>query len=670
MSHPLSFVSESTDGTKRVLRRNLMISLDAKNPILHALAAGHFTVGLELFQTLETPSPEDCMWAGNCFLILGQTLEGLERLLDARNRGLEDALGLIVYAYRQGGEIERAQRVLAGAQTEKLHPYGQASILREQGLLDLHEGRLKPAIKSLEQAFEIALTDPITACFRGNIAASTADVLSRLGRDARVLTVVAHALPTSSAPQRARLLFMRAFSHLNTGQLREAERDLEDARSSDVSAVLPPMERYSHGVLRRFQGHDHDAVQCFLESAALARSQDQPEIEFYAEVALSRLSTSNDEVMSARAHLARAGGLAEGVQMHAELALAHGALLTRTADPQAISVLEQAAQGFERLENERDLALTHLHLAEAFLRVEQPDQARKHLVQVADARHALGSGGAFAAELRSLPSVFEMLASQSVHSHSYAQVLLEDWRQLETEPAQVSITSLGGIGLSMDGIPVRLESGLLRTVEVLTFLLDRGEQGIERIQSDVFEDESPEHSRAYIHNIKRSIKKSLPRLAIQFDKVRRKYAVQATGIRLHWDVAAVRDALRSDDESGLRRALGLYTGPFLPNTDTHWAIDVRLELESALARVGLRVLIELEHARRYEECIGLAERLLEVHPLDVSVAVVLVRCTLKIFGVLEAQQALDRIKSKFMSLIGDVPEELLTTSYQTPAQIN
>jgi hypothetical protein len=66
----------------------------------------------------------------------------------------------------------------------------------------------------------------------------------------------------------------------------------------------------------------------------------------------------------------------------------------------------------------------------------------------------------------------------------------------------------------------------------------------------------------------------------------------------------------------------------------------------------------------------LTERRLEVRPLSVSVAAVLVRCTLKMFGVLEAQQALDRIKSKFISLIGDVPEELLTTSYQTPSQIN
>jgi tetratricopeptide (TPR) repeat protein len=646
------------------------MTLNAKNPILNALLAGDFQAGLNQFQTLEQPSTEDLMWAGQCHVLLGQPLEGLERLLEARAKGLEDALGLIAFVYRQGGGSERAAALLKGGQTKRLSPWGEATFLREGGMLALQDGRLKIAAKHLERAFEIALTDSITSRFLGSIAAAAADVLSRLGRDARVLAVVAHALPTASPPQQVQLLLMRAFSFMYAGKLREAEADLEKAQSLQASTILLPMGPYTFGVLRRFQGSDQDAVQHFLESAALARTQDQPEIEFYAEIALSKLSTSQDEIMMARAHLARARGLAEGMQMHAELALAHGALLTRTGDPEAIVVLEQAAQGFERLENERDLALTHLHLAEAFLRGEQPDLARKHLAQVADARHALGSGGAFAAELRFLPCVFEWLASQSVHAHSYAQVLLEDWRQLETEPAQVTITSLGGIGLSMDGVPVRLESGLLRTVEVLTFLLDRGEEGIERIQAEVFEDESPEHSRAYIHNIKRSIKKSLPRLAIQFDKVRRKYAVQTTGIRLHWDVAAVRDALRTDDESGLRRALGLYTGPFLPNTDTHWAIDVRLELERALARVGLRVLIELEHARRYPECIGLAERLLEVHPLDVSVAVVLVRCTLKSFGVLEAQQALDRIKSRFMSLIGDVPEELLTTSYQTPTQMN
>jgi tetratricopeptide (TPR) repeat protein len=646
------------------------MTLNATNPILNALSAGNFAAGLEQFNALEAPTPEDLMWSGQCCVLLGQPLAGLERLLEARVRGLEDALGLIAFVYRRGGESERANTLLNAAKTDRLNPFGEALLLHEKGMLALQNGRLKIAVRHLDQAFEIALIDPITGSFMGSIATSAADALSRLGRDARMLAVVAHALPTASPPQRAQLLLMRAFSFMYAGKLREAERDLEETRTNNSSAILPPMEKYTFGVLRRFQGSNQDAAQHFLESAALARAQDQPEIEFYAEIALSRLSTGQDEIMTARAHLARARGLADGMQMHAELALAHGALLVRVDDAEAMSVLEQAVAGFEELENERDLALAHLHLAEAHLRADREPQAKQHLTQVADARHTLGSGGAFAAELRALPHVFEWLASQPIHANPYTEILLEDWRALDAEPAQVTITSLGGVGLSMDGVPVRLESGLLRTVEVLTFLLVRGEQGIERIQSEVFEDESPEHSRAYIHNIKRSIKKSLPRLAIQFDKVRRKYAVQATGIRLYWDVAVVRDALRSDDESGLRRALGLYTGPFLPNTDTHWAIDVRLELEGALARVGLRVLIELEHARRYQECIGLAERLLEVHPLDVSVAVVLVRCTLKMFGVLEAQQALDRIKSKFMSLIGDVPEELLTTSYQTPTQIN
>jgi tetratricopeptide (TPR) repeat protein len=646
------------------------MTLNATNPILNALSAGNFAAGIEQFNALEAPTPEDLMWSGQCCVLLGQPLAGLERLLEARIQGLEDALGLIAFVYRRGGESERANALLNAAKTDRLNPFGEALLLHEKGMLALQNGRLKIAVRHLDQAFEIALIDPITGSFMGSIATSAADALSRLGRDARMLAVVAHALPTASPPQRAQLLLMRAFSFMYAGKLREAERDLEETRTNNSSAILPPMEKYTLGVLRRFQGSNQDAAQHFLESAALARAQDQLEIEFYAEIALSRLSTGQDEIMTARAHLARARGLADGMQMHAELALAHGALLVRVDDAEALSVLEQAVAGFEELENERDLALAHLHLAEAHLRADREPQAKRHLTQVADARHTLGSGGAFAAELRALPHVFEWLASQPIHANPYTEILLEDWRALEAEPAQVTITSLGGIGLSMDGVPVRLESGLLRTVEVLTFLLDRGEEGIERIQAEVFEDESPEHSRAYIHNIKRSIKKSLPRLAIQFDKVRRKYAVQTTGIRLHWDVAAVRDALRSDDESGLRRALSLYTGPFLPNTDTHWAIDVRLELESALARVGLRVLIELEHAKRYPECIGLAERLLEAHPLDVSVAVVLVRCTLKMFGVLEAQQALDRIKSKFMSLIGDVPEELLTTSYQTPTQMN
>jgi tetratricopeptide (TPR) repeat protein len=289
------------------------MTLNATNPILNALSAGNFAAGLEQFNALEAPTPEDLMWSGQCCVLLGQPLAGLERLLEARVRGLEDALGLIAFVYRRGGESERANTLLNAAKTDRLNPFGEALLLHEKGMLALQNGRLKIAVRHLDQAFEIALIDPITGSFMGSIATSAADALSRLGRDARMLAVVAHALPTASPPQRAQLLLMRAFSFMYAGKLREAERDLEETRTNNSSAILPPMEKYTFGVLRRFQGSNQDAAQHFLESAALARAQDQPEIEFYAEIALSRLSTGQDEIMTARAHLARARGLADGM---------------------------------------------------------------------------------------------------------------------------------------------------------------------------------------------------------------------------------------------------------------------------------------------------------------------------------------------------------------------
>ena len=120
----------------------------------------------------------------------------------------------------------------------------------------------------------------------------------------------------------------------------------------------------------------------------------------------------------------------------------------------------------------------------------------------------------------------------------------------------------------------------------------------------------------------------------------------------------VRQALEQGSETGLRQALAAYTGPFLANTSTEWADNLRLDFEWDVARAGLVVLQDLAKRGFFERCEALARRLLEINPMDTSTALVLLQCVHELHGLLRTHQELEYLKAKFMQHIGVSPEML------------
>ena len=675
------------------------MSQNDTNTVLNALLNNDFNTAVAAFDRLETPTPLDDLLVGLACLSLNRPLVALEHLLAAQGQGLEDAAPLIAATYRQRGQHEQAQRMLGQIQIEQLTAFGQALRLREIGLLQLRNGQARAASHDLAEAFTISLRDPFSKRFRTLFAKSLCDAHLALGDDNKVLETIDYALERATPSGSARLYLDKAISLTHTGRFSEADDEFTLLESSQLgNPSMRALITYYKAHLERVRGLNVAAAEGFTQAAIQAREDGQAEVEAFAEIGLTRIATMLDDEPLARAHLNRARARAEGLQLHAELGLAQGALLARLGDANAIAVLEAALEGFERLELERDVGLTHLHLAEAHLRLgdsrmgdsrlsfsglrdaELVDsrlgdstRARAHLVRAVDARHALGPGALFACELRALPAVFDLLIMSpndsiyEVHrdrldsrSSAYLQVLLEDWRTLEGyAPSQVTLTTLGGPDLRLDGVRPRMESGLARTVTMLAYLADQGPSSVDDLIGAVFAEETHATSRQYIQNIRSSLKRTLPTLSVPFDEQTRRYSIKPIGVRFAWDVALLREALETGTASGLQRALALYTGAFLPRADSNWAFDIRHELQHGIGRLGLGVLQDTRAQGKLEVCINLAERLLEINPVDVPIVLLLVEVLTEARGTAQARQRLGAAKDRFMHEYGDVPEDVL-----------
>jgi tetratricopeptide (TPR) repeat protein len=721
------------------------MAFSVMNPILIALIQGEYTLGFESFRGLETPTVEDRLWAGQCLTFLNKSLLAIEQFVIAEREGLEDARVMLAMLQRDRGDFRQVRETLASVNVGKLEPFGLAMFEIERARLSMSDGRLRDGAAFAETAVRVALADPVAVLFLGNIAACAADLCSRTGQAFKVEELIAFALPQASERQRGWLVLTRAVARIHLGRFAEAEEDLrslgapirspieKDSGGGDLEvpaststleprvAAMPvtemavvdsesdpvnpatnptPMTQvpllqatvaYYTAHLYRMRGLVDEATTLLLEAAQIARDHGKKEVECYAHLSLVWMAAATDNFSFARAHLARAQTLAEGLTLHAELALAHGLLLARLNDATALELLERSLEGFEASENERDAGIAHLHLAEALLRLDRTPEAKVHLERCVDVRYALGCAATFAAELRALPAVFEHLTSQPQepgtrgqpsqdqssqnqssqdqqtrshqtrdHGQRYAAILLEDWRALEQyAPAQVSLVTLGGYKLLVDGQPVRLESGIARTCELISFMLEFGPAKLDDLQLGVFPDELGKLSREYIHKIRQSVNKAIPRLFLSFDKETRIYTVRTEGVRLLWDVRGLRDALSIGGETGLRRALALFTGSFMPRSEQEWVYDLRLELEHQIALLGLSVLQDLEKREAFEACIELALRLIEVSPVQVEVGLLLVRSMMATRGQGAAREMHTMLCQRFVSKIGEVPEEFL-----------
>ena len=633
---------------------------DTNSKLLAFLESGSYQTGLEVFQKLESPTPEDRCWAGLCLAYLGKTLEATEHLSLAWAKGFETAAAVLANVYVFSGERDRAREVVTQIDSAKLGPIGTALTERVGGALAHHDGYLKLAIRHLERAWDVAVQEPAARAFLPGIAQLTGHVLTEAGADQNAILYFTRALEFGNVERRAELLSVRGFARINTLDLFGAETDLLEASTIGLTAAYMPFHMLHSAALERAKGNDELATETFLQTIDLAREAGSQEVEVLASLELCAIATRSGALSMARAYLTRARAVASPNhgRLQAVISLRHGALLTLADHDLAPEALEMALKTFEHVGMLRDYGVTCVHLAEYHLRQNKSAKAEDYLALASDARNAVASGANIAIELLSLPLTLEHLAT--LPKKHYAYMLLEDYRKLAGFGVDViRVQSLGMYRLTFNGQDIKLEVGLTKTIETLAYLLDCGPSQVESIQANVFEHSNETAANGYFHLIRTDLRRRTNgKLMIAFDKPSRTYRVVVEGAKLEWDLGVVQQALEQGSETGLRQALAAYTGPFLVNTSTEWADERRLNFEWDVAGAGLAILQDLAARGFYDRCERLARRLLEINPMDTSTALLLLQCIQELHGALRTHQELERIKAKFVQQIGEVPELL------------
>ncbi len=632
--------------------------MSAHPAILEHTQANRYAEGLSTFQSLQEPTNEDWCYAAVCLSNLGRTLEATEYLNRSREEGFEGAAALLGMDYVIRGDSSRAWELLAGIDQAKLDPAGVVLTERLHAWLLHAEGQLANAMKAIERAWD-AMTTPSARVFRGRVAQLAGLIFSEAGYDARALEFLNVALEGAESVKFAELLTARANALMHSGRFLQALADLEAVNVE----ILPPRARLTHRYYRakldRARGLETESAVAYMDTVALARDLSEPEFEAWAHLGLCAIATARDDFPMALAHVQRASALVEPsrAKLQAHVALRHGAILARAGDDRGVKALEMARDAFEQLGHQRDAGIANLHLAEALYRLARQTLASDAIRHALEARHRLGSGVVMALELRHLPFVFEYVSAETPRSGW--GVLIDDWRRLEPGAREVRITSLGSQSIMVEGKSVQLNSGLAKTVATLGYLLEHGPVSLEKLQAAIFSDELASKSGNYFHLIRREIARALPGVQIPYDRVTQTYKVVTENVRVIWDVLEVRKALSLGGEVGARKAMGLYTGPFLASLESEWVEDTRAGLEWSVAKAGLEALQTLFEDARFDACESLAVRVLEIYPFEVGAVVLLSRSVFELRGSLEARRTLERWQEHFRRQIGEVPPDLL-----------
>jgi tetratricopeptide (TPR) repeat protein len=631
-------------------------SMSTQSPLAELAFAGQYARGLELFASLEQPSPEDERWAATCLYGTQRFLEAKDLLYKALKAGCRGAQVDLAGIFRQQGEMERAWSTLSAVTPGELAPLDQALYHRERASLLYSDGSLREAAQELDEARAAASAARLDARVIAAINHVAGLVAAERGRDGEALHYLRLAARSASDSRKVYVAAARGLSLTMLGRYEEAARRLEEARSCLPAApVAEPVLTYYEAVLARARGTLGESLSLFRQAADLSRAVGEGATECYAELGAASVLCALGEVTQARTALARGRALAKDPVSAALARLREGQLLARQGDSSWREAVSEAEGAFQSLDRPRETAWVMANRVEGCLREKDAAGAEAALLGLTDQRGALGSGGPIIAELRLLPLALE--AVLNAPDGAYHRAFQDDWRDLTGgAPVKVRLETLGAERLIADGRAVRLD--LKRGLEYLVYLLANPDRTREEITTALAPDAEPRTAANYLHQVRFEIERKVPGLAIAFDKASRTYRVRCEGPLLSWDVADLKRLLSAGPVEDRERALSLYAGAFLPGADSEWARAEREALEWSVVKVGLETIEGWFREGNYGKCLELSERLLDIDPLNETLNQFLVRATEALEGAVAAQQARARIRARFLREVGEVPPSL------------
>lgn len=301
---------------------------------------------------------------------------------------------------------------------------------------------------------------------------------------------------------------------------------------------------------------------------------------------------------------------------------------------------------------------TLLHLTEANAVQGNSEAATQTLRAAADSHLMLGGQQDLTAELAALPRTRALLAA--LPPEAYERALCHAKSEV-TPVARVHLVTLGRIEIQVNGHPVRTR--LRRAVEVLAFLLLRGPTRLETLQDEVLHGMPLARSRNYLHQVRHKLGRLLPGLGVLYDADTRTYGLQAEGIELTCDWQQLGERMRASPGEFLQGS-SLGALDFFPGIGSEWIRQERERVSRWIVRVGLETMEDWYQVGNYAGCVNLAERLIEIEPLDGNLHDFLIRATFELQGRGAASARCRESGRMFAREVGHVPQSLQELSRQ------
>lgn len=608
--------------------------------LLDAVLHGQYQLGQALYQALEVPTAADHHLAGICETNLGNHVRAQLLLSKALAQGRKEAQVDLAILYRLRGDLALAAECLSTLSPDSLDAIEGALCLREFAIHAEHRGEYEVAAAVCERAMWRAAAAPLAV--QVVVAHSAGLLATRMGRDVLADRYLSFAEQYAHQSRLPLVRAARATSLMHTGRFPEAFEVL-DSIGTDVPDAIRVVVLRLKGLLHRAHGRMREARRVLLHATEQARAHGARSTECHSHLVLVSVLVSLGEVRAAEASLARGEYLARGKLDEAHLHFRRGELLHHQgALTPAIQTLGLAADLFGQAHAWRERAYVLAHLAACHSALGELDQVTVLQHEITQLCSALGN-----------PLL--LMLEAPAYRRGPSEYSAGGGTLLEVNTLGVPKVRLNGQGLQFK---------LSRTLEILTYLLTHPRATLMNIQRDLFPEESQQRSRNYFHQVRHDLEHQVPGVRVLYDRADQTYGLEVGGLTITWDVPVFEQLLKQTPVD-LLQVIDTYGAGFLPKATGEWAELERERLQQALMLTSLKRLEEWRERGEYHHVVVLAERLLQLEPLDATLHTFRVLAFRQMHGHSAAHSVREKVIAMYRRELGEVPPSFLDATQGT-----
>jgi tetratricopeptide (TPR) repeat protein len=420
---------------------------------------------------------------------------GLERLWAA---GDVDATGLLACAQRQLGEPRAYLMAVSSEDSARMTPAMRAYYERERGLLHQEREEWHHAAHWFERAWNTCQHSDLRAYQLAPIGQDFAQMLERLGEDARAVQVLEAYLSAATDDRR---LVALARLHLCLTRL---------GRLSDAAALEPGAGvawAYARMVFERYSGRPNAALLLGADRLVFPPGEHMAQADyrwfvFYQAVLATRERSSGDANNLLAMTFLRDNADTERERAFLSLLEARECLHTNNVKSAEFRTSEAIAR-FAYQQLRREEALAHLVMVEVCERIGEPLRAQRSLERALEIATPRGLGFFLECEARALPRARELLARSNPRDSS----------------AEANVITVYDEHLTVNGKPLRLRyKGAARLFKYVVanpeFTMEAVCVALEYFDAN------------WIHQLKHALCREVPGLSIEYDREQKRYTTR------------------------------------------------------------------------------------------------------------------------------------------------